>query len=255
MAPGTLPAVPGTANVRDLLPADVGRPGVMWRADALCELGVAGRHALHDLGIRTVIDLREPVEEELDPDDLADLPVRVLSCPVLEGGVRARTGEDLGGLYRRMLDACGFGFARAVNALAASETPVLVHCSAGKDRTGLLAALVLATLGVDEEAIVVDYARSEDMLGEEDSPVRQRILRRAVASGLTEQQVASGFGSPPEAMRAALEHVRAAHGGARGYLGAHGVADASLEAVARSLGTRPPRPTPDQPSRGGVPCP
>lgn len=227
------PVVPGTANFRAIAPADVVRPGHLWRADGLSDLGEPGRAAIQELDLRTVVDLRDDVERVREPDDLRGLDLDIVACPVLDGRITARPAEELAELYVRILDGCGRGIATAVEVLAQPHAlPAVVHCSAGKDRTGLVVALLLAALGVDDELVVRDYARSGDLLSGE---VRARILRRAIASGLTEQQVAAAADSPSEAMRAALHHVRAAWGGPWEYLREHGVAGLSLERLRLAL--------------------
>ncbi|WP_320671897.1 tyrosine-protein phosphatase [Patulibacter defluvii] len=227
-----LMAAPGTANFRDFGGYATARGtvarGRLFRADGLADLGPDGRDALAALGLRTVVDLREPVEREQHPDDLGDLAVRWQGVAVLgELGTAAVT--DLGELYVELLDGRGWALTEAVRALAAPDAlPAVVHCSAGKDRTGLVAALTLALLGVDEQEIVADYALTGVLLrGRRLAEIR----RRAVEAGLDEQTIAVALDAPPAAMRRALDHVRRAHGGAEAYLRAHGATARELDAL------------------------
>ncbi|EHN12140.1 protein tyrosine/serine phosphatase [Patulibacter medicamentivorans] len=232
-APWRVAAVPGTANFRDFGGYDApgGRlaRGRLFRADGLADLGAAGRAALADLGLRTVVDLREPVEREQHPDDLGDVAVRWHGVAILGELHGAGTLTDLGELYVELLDDRGAELTAAVRLLAGADAlPAVVHCSAGKDRTGLVAALTLATLGVDDEEIVADYALTGQLLR---GPRLDEIRRRAIEAGLDEQTIAVALDAPAEAMRRALTHLRQAHGGADAYLLAHGASARELDAL------------------------
>lgn len=225
--------VPGTTNFRSVGPAGWVRPGVLWRADALDDLGSDARRALAGLELRTVVDLREPVEQAAHPDDLAGLDVAELRIPLVDGAVAAHAHAGLDDLYRRMLDACGARFAAVVHLLAEpGALPAVVHCSAGKDRTGLVAVLVLSAIGVPDDVVAADYARTADLLTPE---ARERIVRRAVAAGVSVQEVAAAADSPAAAAHAALAHLRGRYGGAAGYLSAHGVGRDEIAVVRDAL--------------------
>jgi protein-tyrosine phosphatase len=154
--------LPGTLNLRDVggYPTrDGGR--VRWRAllrsDALHRVP-AGTAVLRGLGLRTVIDLRSHVEAEIAPSDLGDLGPRTLHIPVLGGDLRALP-SDLSGTYRYIVDECGAAIAAVIQRLCApAALPALIHCSAGRDRTGIVIALILAAMGVPDDVIAADYA-------------------------------------------------------------------------------------------------
>ncbi len=230
-------AIPGTANFRDIGGyaarggARVAR-GQLFRADGIDELGDAGRAALAGLGLRTVVDLREAIESEQHPDDLAGLELDHVRIPVL-GELGTGHVVDLGRLYLLLLEERGDRLAEAVRRLAApGALPALYHCAAGKDRTGLVTALVLGLLGVAEDEIVADYALTSDLLR---GPKLDRIRGHAVEAGLDEQTIAVALDAPPAAMRVALDHLRERHGGVRAYLLAHGATEAELDALADAL--------------------
>jgi protein-tyrosine phosphatase len=192
----------GAANVRDLggLPTRDGgltRPGRAFRADNLQGLTPADvRHLVHDLGVRTVVDLRTAVEVEKEgPGPLTREPlVRHRHCSLFpEGGqmtdvdadallpwqaddrpapvsVERRTGP---GEVASMLSIGYYlGYLRdrpdsvvtALRAVADEDGAAVVHCAAGKDRTGVVVALALAAVGVTREAIVADYVATGDVL-------------------------------------------------------------------------------------------
>jgi protein-tyrosine phosphatase len=170
----------GISNFRDLggIPAPNGarvRRGVIFRSGKLSEASDDDVRRLSVLRIRTVVDLREQEVQQEYPDRLpCGRPVRVLSLPMSNGEI-ARFSEQwaiLMDLRRPDVDSgtlAGDVYASFVRdfawqareflAVAALEEnlPLLVHCSAGKDRTGILVALLLAQLGVAYEYVVQDY--------------------------------------------------------------------------------------------------
>jgi protein tyrosine/serine phosphatase len=122
---------------------------------------------LRSLGVATMIDLRSPVEVERTVSALrADATIRYVNTSVLSNdGLIERREEstfDEGYLARRYmhyLDVGGDAFTRAFAEMAVSENyPLVFNCFLGKDRTGVLAALVLSCLGVERKEIVEDYA-------------------------------------------------------------------------------------------------
>ena len=229
--------VPGTFNLRDLGGYRVGtgltRSGVLMRSDALAALGEPGREALRALNLRTAIDLREPVERELDPPDLADLGISVRSWPLVDGGLDLHRLKGLPDFYSELLDTCGERFAGAVGLLSRpAALPAVVFCSAGKDRTGLLCALILSALGVGDADVAADYAFTESVVRGE---FRARLVARAQAVGLSEQALAVKLGAPAELMLEVLADLRSTHGGAERYLARHGLRAHELEALRAGL--------------------
>lgn len=227
------PTLPGTFNARDLggLRAGDGavRRGLLWRSDALVALGGEGRAAVGRLGLKVALDLREPVERRLDPPDLAGTGITVLEQPILGGEIEAAAELSLEQLYVMLLETRGHAFAQAVERVAeAGEAPAIVFCSAGKDRTGLVSALVLGAIGVPDSEIVADYARSEENMR---GTFRAVLEARAIAAGLSEQELAVKIGAPPAAMWRALGWLREQHGGAAAYLNEHGLGTAELTSL------------------------
>jgi protein-tyrosine phosphatase len=230
------PLLPGTFNSRDIggLAAEGGvvRRGLLVRSDAPISLGSVDRHLLRELSPATAIDLREPVERDLDRTDLDGLEVSVEQLPVL-GDFDLRTAVTLEDVYRQLLATRGPELTRAVRALARpGALPAVVFCSAGKDRTGLVVALTLAALGVADEDIVADYTRSEQNMS---GRFRATIEARAQAAGISEQELAAKVGAPAPLMRMVLAWLRREHGGAAGYLRHHGMTDAELDGLRAAL--------------------
>jgi protein-tyrosine phosphatase len=233
----TSPLLPGTFNSREIggLRASDGilRPGLIVRSDAPLALGDAGRDALRGLRIATAVDLREPPERELDPADLDGLELTTVNRPILGPDFELPPAMTLEDVYLQILERRGGALAAAVRALTQpGALPALVFCSAGKDRTGIVTALVLATLGVSDEEIVADYALTEQNM---DGEFRSRVEARAWAAGISEQELAVKLGAPPELMRTTLERLRSWHGGAEGYLRSHGMTPAELDQLRAML--------------------
>jgi protein-tyrosine phosphatase len=258
--------VGATANLRDLggIPADPGlvvAPGQVYRAEALVEPGVtplctswepAHTEAYRALGVRTVVDLRSRGEMERAGSAWpAATGADYVAIPIEEGGegdtdyVREiRTGErsaftasDMAGYYTLTLRRRADEFGSALRMLAdTARLPVLVHCAAGKDRTGLLVALLLEVLGVRREHVVADYALTGVL-----RPGRVQAyahLFEGVDVDLAE--VALLFDSPAEAMAAALAGLDAEFGSVAGFLVDRcGVARSGIEALRATLLVRP----------------
>ncbi len=161
----------GFLNVRDLggLPLAGGgetRSGRVARSEAPLFLSERGWRELHEHGVRTLLDLRCPTEGEYESRN----GVRRVGVPLFrqdDREFRARTElvRDTGEFYRLIVDYCRAPIARAVTEVAdAPEGGVLVHCHAGRDRTGIVAALLLAVAGVPADVIADDYLATREAL-------------------------------------------------------------------------------------------
>ena len=195
-----------------------------------------------DLGIGTVIDLRS--DAEVDHAGLGPFVAGTVRHHVPfgvdpsllrgDGGGGGDGGDDADGgddgdngrwefgehFYVDQLDRWSGGIGEALHLLADEDHhPALFHCSAGKDRTGVLSALLLDTLGVDEATIVDDYAISERHMA--------RLAQQMRDDGRIKdgQQPHPGLGVWPEAIRRLFEAVREQHGSVAGYLETLGVSE------------------------------
>jgi protein-tyrosine phosphatase len=194
-------------NVRDLgglatVDGARTRRGALVRADSVGRLTEQGRTALEEYGIRTIIDLRFGVEVRDDPSPFGDharivshnLPLNPNDIAVTRS-LAAQRGAALP--YAATVNVAYLATHRAqiaavMRAIAeAPEGGILFHCHAGRDRTGLIAALLLALAGVPAATITADYALS--------------------------------FSAAAETMDATLAHLESAYGGAEAYLLAAGV--------------------------------
>jgi hypothetical protein len=249
-------ALEGAANARDLggLPAARGRTRshVLLRADALDALTEADvAHLVHERGLAHVVDLRTDGERRqrgrglLGTAGVAYCEIAVFADEELarrsdERAYRLSQGlpphEIMALGYEELLVLGGAAFAGALERLAApGGVPALVHCSAGKDRTGVLVAMLLDVAGVSRDAIVADYALTHERM--------DRVLARlrSVAgdpSGdhRTAGTAAAGDDVPDFALGARAEtmvrflELLDARGGAASWFGAQGVPDATLQA-------------------------
>lgn len=222
--------IEGTFNARWSEPASRGGHRLA-RAAALDEVGPVGAAQLRALGVARVVDLREEGER-----GSAGHGVPVASVPLY----RLPDGPPLTGsleqVYDFLLRERGNELAEAVASIATAPGAVLVHCTAGKDRTGLVVALALLAAGHSEADVVADYALSAGVR------VRRSVHAHAVLADLDLEPVAHRdalrlhLDSPPAAMVHALRTL-AVEGGAEAYLRRHGLTDDHLLALRRDLAT------------------
>ncbi|GAA0610676.1 tyrosine-protein phosphatase [Sporichthya brevicatena] len=227
-------AAEGLHNLRDVggYPTAGGgriRAGLLLRGGALGELTTAAHPMLLELGLRTVIDLREDKELVGLPDSVLPDGLALHRNPLYRGRIRLGEIDDLAELYTQILERCADQVVAAIEVLAGEGAlPALVHCSAGKDRTGLIVGVLLSALGVPDDVVAVDYARSEEAyVGE----LRERTMRKGIALGAREDRMEELMSCPPELMHAVLADLRTAHGSAEGYLVAGGLRAESLAAL------------------------
>jgi hypothetical protein len=136
---------------------------VVVRADSIRSLTDEGWRALADYGVRLAVDLRS--EGEVAEDAPRELPIEVAHFPV-NGGEVPSVAEwpSMPEAYAGLLGHFAPQFAGAVSTIARAEAPVVVHCHGGRDRTGLLSALLLRLADVETDAIAEDHARSDVFL-------------------------------------------------------------------------------------------
>ena len=231
----------GCLNVRDLggLPTVDGRETRyrrVVRSDSPSLLTDTGWRALVGYGVTTIVDLRRPVERQDDPPRTPAVDVAHVSLLGADDEARwnrlealaaaaASPADSTAVIYRDVVAVNGPELAAAVEAVAAARPgAVLVHCVGGKDRTALVSALLLRLAGVPSDAIAADYALSETYLAPRhaewiasarDDEERRRFERISA--------------TPADAMQTVLDEVEEEHGGADGYLRAHGLGDQVLE--------------------------
>ncbi|WP_299087312.1 tyrosine-protein phosphatase [uncultured Microbacterium sp.] len=230
--------VPGTLNFRDVggLPAAgfVTREGVLFRSGNLARLTDDGRGALGALGIRRIVDLREDDELARDPSLVGGLDIETVRAPLFLGSTASFFTHDvsLAEMYRGLIDDAAERIVEVVRAVLADQ-PVLVHCTVGKDRTGVAVALILAAVGVDEEAVIADYARTETLLPAERNERVVSFLRGLHPEAVHLEELATR--SPAPVMRGMLADLSARFGAPVEYLRAHGLTDPEIVELRRVL--------------------
>lgn len=209
------------------------RRGVLFRSD-LPLVDEENAHDLASLGLRTVVDLREPDERRAHPAVLGAAALRVLPMASGLGPIVAADpskAASLAALYRTAVLETGAVVAAVVSELAQpGALPALVHCAAGKDRTGIVIAILLSALGVSDEDVARDYAQSAVNLGDDFFEALERTSSPDVAVDLTALRSAES-----EDVLLMLALVRETADSARSYLLANGVTDAELDGLAREL--------------------
>jgi protein tyrosine/serine phosphatase len=229
----------GSLNFRDLggRPTASGRRvrwGRLYRADALHHLTERDVTHLRDaVGLRTIVDLRSTSESDSASPRLLAPPVVYHRIPLFE---RERSGEAPSGLGLDMLYFAMMGFAqpriaRVVELLAAARDPAVFHCAAGKDRTGVVAAVVLGALGVPDEEIVQDYACTRRSLDR----IIERLRATAGYEYVFSELPPETLHAEPDTMERLLRRVGERWGSMQGYLLEAGLAEDTLARLAASL--------------------
>ena len=234
-APATGPdrtlEVPGLLNARDLggLPTADGRrvrPGVLFRSDSPAATEHAAAGLVRAVRLRHVVDLRRGTEAVLETADWEALGVGYVRCPFVAGEAdswHARYAAYLVDRPETVVAAL-----RAV--IDPGLHPVLFHCAAGKDRTGVLAALLLRLLGVSEDDVVADYLAS--------IPAVPGILARLRGVPVYDEMLGADTDADQmpqeENMRGVLAWLEE-HGGAERWLLDHGVPQVEIDTVRREV--------------------
>lgn len=231
----TVLRIDGVTNVRDVggIPAEGGRirSGVLLRSGQLSGATTAGADALRH-AVAHIVDLRDGEEVAAEPSGIEGPATTHL--PLFLGSVRSFFESDtsLDDLYLHLLEESGDRLAAAIRIIAAGE-PTLVHCTVGKDRTGVTVALALSAVGADRDAVVADYALTESQLPPERSRRIAAYLRAQHPEAV--HAVALATQSPAQVMRGLLEAIDERWGSARGYLRAQGMTEAELAALTAAL--------------------
>lgn len=227
--------VPGVTNLRDIggMPAGRGeiRTGRLLRSGQLAALTPEG-DALLRRRVSHVIDLRDDDEVKAEPSALTEVVTD--RVPLFLGSVGSFFAQDmdLATMYRHLIDESSQPLVEAVRLLSAGE-PTLVHCTVGKDRTGVTVALALSAVGAERNAVVADYAFTASQLPEE----RNRRMAAYFAAHMPDVRNAMQLAteSPAPVMEALLADIDERYGSAAEYLRQSGLSGAELDALRRSL--------------------
>lgn len=221
---------------------EVTRWGLLFRADGLQRLQGDDLEVVRALGLRTVVDLRSQTElDERGSFPRHELEVEFAHHPIVDRTwdqeddvIGDRTDHDfLVHAYTVMLAEGARRFGEAIEQLAKpGALPAVFHCAAGKDRTGLLAALLLGALGVPREVILGDYGLTRAGM------VRMRAWAEQEFPEMVERMAetpSAYFAALPEALGEVLDGVVARHGSIRELVRAIGVSDDALASLGAQL--------------------
>jgi protein-tyrosine phosphatase len=229
--------IEGTYNFRDLggFRADGGRTrsGALFRSDALAALSDRGRAQIAELSVARVIDLRDDAERAPLPDLVPESAV-VVPHPIFPDVRQHISAQlDIYALTELLYLGHGDRLASAVTMLAEPGATVF-HCTAGKDRTGAVAALTLLAVGVDRDDVMHDYSASEQNLSGEWRAKNLELIKHLgieVTPSLEQLLVST----PLAAIDRALAAVDERFGSVRDYLRVSGVADTTIERLHAQL--------------------
>jgi protein-tyrosine phosphatase len=238
--PGTarLVMLEGCRNFRDIggyATADGRRVRTerIYRSGVLAYLTEADKTTLSKIGIRTVCDLRDAPERDREPSCWRPESVRWITVESHHkqpdvGVYQTSDPEEIRTMVRayyrdlpRMLEPT---IADVFPVLAANAEPLLIHCSMGKDRTGILVSLLLSILGVSRQDVLADYALSDhafvpEMEGTGAHPVWQGVtLNSRVMKGFPREVIRPLMGSSPEYLGAALSAIEEQFGSLEEFL-------------------------------------
>ena len=234
------PAITGYLNFRDVgghaTPNGTVRYEQVYRSDTLSHCNPDEiAHLVEARGVRAIIDLRHG-------DEIASTPLTTLEAagvtvhhvplvdPARSNWQPLEASASLGERYEFMLETAGDQFTAALRLIADdSQRPVVFQCMAGKDRTGLLAAVLLGLLGVDDETIAMDYARTSEAL--------PAMMARWEARGSTyDPEVIRPYLTADAAtMHHALGAIRKGHGTIERYTLDHGLSPDEISALRAKL--------------------
>ena len=234
-------------NFRDLggYPTASGRSTkwrTLFRSDGLYRLrGADDLSRVRQLGLKSVIDLRterEQRDQGIFPTDDIEVSFHHLSIvDVTWSDTKTPEFDDevefLVWGYRDMLEIGSSRFADAMHVLAQTDSvPAVFHCAAGKDRTGVLTALLLSSLGVDDAHICADYGLTQDAM--QRTIAWSKVHRPELAERYA--NIPKAFlAADPRAMQIVLTELAQQHGSVRNYVREIGVADATVEALGNLL--------------------
>jgi protein-tyrosine phosphatase len=221
-------AIEGTHNIRDLGGYVTARgtmipPRRFLRADCLHRLGVGGTDRLISEGLSSVIDLRTKDEVATAPSFFAGLAgVEYINLPLFDdlsptalATVDTQHAHPLVPFYISALDTRGAAVCEILTHIArVQEGAVLFNCTAGKDRTGIIAALLLGLAGVSDEDIIDDYVLTEQMIPD----LVTEFLSISRENGGDVERYATLLESPADTMAKMLSHISAQYGSVEEYV-------------------------------------
>ncbi len=228
----------GSYNIREIggyetVDGHTTRWKTLLRSDSPNKLSLEGQRLLLEYPVRTVIDLRRASELANSPNIFAQSPkVRYVNISLLEDENRAASMQSLQELYQLYLEYCQEEIKSILTLMATEDVfPCVLHCAVGKDRTGLIVALLLSIANVAADVIADDYALSEGYL----APLFAIMLERARREGYKIEGREWMIAARPETMLGTLAYLDERYGGTRAYLRGIGMTDEQLESLHKKL--------------------
>ena len=229
----------GMVNVRDLggfrtKTGQTTRYNVFLRGDAPYRISDSARHRVVEQGLHTVIDMRYAHEVAQRPNRFAGYPgVDFYHIPLYVETTymgMIRQFRDLGGWYCTILDQGGNPIRDILHVLARAEGVCLLHCYIGKDRTGIVSALLLNVVGVSEADIIADYLQSQENLR-----AIHAELEGVRPFFVTKSQFENIIAAKQEYITALLAHLSQKYTDAEGYMRAIGVLEEDIATLRQKL--------------------
>jgi len=199
----------------------------LFRSDALHRLTAAAiLHLRQVIRLGDVIDLRSSAERSADGSGaLAEEPIRFHHLPLFDGETAKRAEsvsvQTLADRYFLLAEFAKAPIAEVIGTIANTEEPLVYHCAAGKDRTGVISAIVLGLLDVKDEIIVADYAATRENL----DAIVERLMSLEGYRSMLEALPPDTMHAEPETMVDFLDRIRAEYGSMREYASSAGVSE------------------------------
>jgi protein-tyrosine phosphatase len=220
----------------------------IYRSDTLARLTKHDRTTLKQIGIKLVCDLRAPAEVQKSPDLLPeDGSITYLNFPVISGNLdtvaameKIKQGDTdwlsedymIEG-YRNNIDKYPHIWAALFERLVSPDScPLVFHCTGGKDRAGVCAALILLVLGVPEKTVIYDHGLSNEFLAD----ILPKIYDYLGSFGVDKEKLVPYLTAPRAAIIAILDHIRTNYGSAVDYLkNKAGISQETIDQLKREM--------------------
>ena len=234
----------GSHNIRDIGAYPTGdglktKWRTFLRADSMHKLTPESQQALLDYGLRTIIDLRFAHEVEAAPNVFANsgavnylnISLFAHASPTDQSTAQSQPPADLESIYRMILDERQAELKAVFDVMREDAFPLLIHCTAGKDRTGVVSALMLGLAGVDHQTIAADYA----LTAEVGAAMFDELRAGAAAAGRDVAAFERYLEAKPEAMLNTLAYLEENYGGALSYLSQIGLTEEQIVSLRQQV--------------------
>ena len=230
----------GAYNIRDVggyltKTGQTTRWQTLLRADSLHKLPPHSQQALLDYGVKTIIDLRFEHEVAAAPNVFARVEaVNYVNISLLADAApnaKRRNSPDLESMYKFMLDERQVALKAVFDTMLNDGFPVLIHCTVGKDRTGLISALMLGLAEVDNTTIAEDYALTAHYGGD----LFDELRAQAMAAGRDLTRYERFLEAKPEAMLNTLAHLEKQYQNVSNYLQHIGLSEAQISTLRQHM--------------------